>query len=121
MQCLISKRLLFILGLTAFGSICGIHAVSDRITTKRIEAFPQEPAGYELIDWRQRSSDYVRFALDPSKQGEYLPLMWWDDSQIEGRKTEREKGTGVISQFDPRPLFFISFSLRFGSRVERLI
>lgn len=60
---------------------------AEPISTARIESFPTKPAGYRLIDWRQRSMDYVRFALNPSLQGEYLPLMWWDDSQIEGRET----------------------------------
>ncbi|MFM7562184.1 MAG: hypothetical protein ACKO81_04020 [Planctomycetota bacterium] len=69
------------------GLLCSKAGLSEPITTKRIESFPKEPVGYQLIDWRQRSSDYVRFVLNPSEQGEYLPLMWWDDSQIEGRKT----------------------------------
>ena len=66
-------------------SVLGIAA--DPISTPRIESFPSKPVGYRLIDWRQRSMDYVRYALNPSQQGEYLPLMWWDDSQIEGRET----------------------------------
>jgi hypothetical protein len=59
----------------------------EPITTPRIESFPRDAVGYRLIDWRRRSTDYVRFALDPVKQGEYLPLMWWDDTRIEGRST----------------------------------
>jgi hypothetical protein len=64
-----------------------ISIAAEPITTSRIESFPREPVGYKLIDWRAKSTDYVRFALNPIQQGEYLPLMWWDDSQIEGRKT----------------------------------
>ena len=66
-------------------SVSGIAA--DPISIPRIESFPSKPVGYRLIDWRQRSMDYVRYAVNPSQQGEYLPLIWWDDSQIEGRET----------------------------------
>ncbi|MFN6300554.1 MAG: hypothetical protein ACK42H_00015, partial [Planctomycetota bacterium] len=47
----------------------------DSIKTPRIESFPSEPVGYKLIDWRKRSLDFVKFSLDPTIQGEYLPLM----------------------------------------------
>jgi hypothetical protein len=87
MQHQILKCLLSLLGLAAVGLFSFAIRFSEPITTKRIESFPKEPVGYQLIDWRQRSSDFVRFALNPSAQGEYLPLMWWDDSQLEGRKT----------------------------------
>ncbi len=59
----------------------------DSIKTPRIESFPSEPVGYKLIDWRKRSLDFVKFSLDPTTQGEYLPLMWWDDTKIQGRET----------------------------------
>ena len=57
------------------------------IKTPRIESFPSQPVGYELIDWRKRSGDFVKFSLDPIARGEYLPLMWWDDTKIQDRKT----------------------------------
>lgn len=87
MRLLMASQLLCVLGFVVAGSICNSAADFDPITTKRVESFPLEPRGYRLLDWRQRSSDFVRFALNPSEQGEYLPLMWWDDTQIEGRQT----------------------------------
>ncbi|MFN9716168.1 MAG: hypothetical protein ACK57G_20495, partial [Planctomycetota bacterium] len=41
----------------------------EPITTPRIESFPKQPVGYQLIDWRRRSTDFVRFALNPIQQG----------------------------------------------------
>jgi hypothetical protein len=72
--------------LVSLGILHGALA-SEPITTPRLESFPRDPRGYRLIDWRQRSTDYIRFALDPVQQGDYLPLMWWDDTRIAGRKT----------------------------------
>ena len=72
--------------LVSLGILRGVCA-GEPLTTPRIESFPRDPRGYRLIDWRQRSTDYIRFALDPMQQGDYLPLMWWDDTRIAGRKT----------------------------------
>jgi hypothetical protein len=52
------------------------------ITTPRVEAFPREGRGYRLVDWRRRTEDFLDAALDPVRQGDYLPLMWWDDTRI---------------------------------------
>lgn len=70
-----------------FGWMLGDAAAQEAITTNRIESFPKDPSGYKLIDWRSRSLNYVRYVLNPVEQGEYLPLMWWDDTRIEGRRT----------------------------------
>lgn len=69
------------------GILASFCHASDPISTPRIESFPDQPKGYRLIDWRDRSESFVRFALDPTRQGEFLPLMWWDDTQLEGRQT----------------------------------
>ena len=50
------------------------------ITTPRIETFPRDGKGYQCIDWHQRAGDFVAFTLDPVRKGDYLPLMWWDDT-----------------------------------------
>jgi hypothetical protein len=78
--------------ITAFLILLAVTPVSasgasDAITTPRIEAFPHEPQRYKLIDWRQRAEDFVSFTLDPTRRGDYLPLMWWDDTKIDGRET----------------------------------
>jgi hypothetical protein len=60
----------------------GIAADNSAITTPRVESFPREGKGYTLIDWQQRAEDFITFSLDPVRKGEYLPLMWWDDSKV---------------------------------------
>lgn len=76
-----------VFGILALLGPLDFFVADEPITTPRIESFPKQPVGYQLIDWRRRSTDFVRFALNPIQQGEYLPLMWWDDTQIEARKT----------------------------------
>jgi len=76
-----------LLGILIHIGLLRVSIAIEPITTPRIESFPMQPAGYHLIDWRARSTDYVRFVLNPIQQGEFLPLMWWDDTQIEGRNT----------------------------------
>jgi hypothetical protein len=66
----------------------GVLAAGETaISSPRIETFPREGAGYLLIDWRQRSEDFLRFTLDPVRKGDYLPLMWWDDSKVHWKET----------------------------------
>jgi hypothetical protein len=70
-----------------FGWMLDGAPAQEAITTNRIESFPKDPSGYKLIDWRKRSLNYVGYVLNPVEQGDYLPLMWWDDTGIEGRGT----------------------------------
>jgi hypothetical protein len=56
-------------------------AGQNAITTPRIESFPRDGKGYRLIDWHKRADDFLAFVLDPVRRGDYLPLMWWDDSK----------------------------------------
>lgn len=60
----------------------GWAAAADAVTVPRIESFPRDGRGYRLIDWRQRADDFVACVLDPVRQGEFLPLLWWDDSKV---------------------------------------
>jgi len=62
-------------------------AESTDITTPRVESFPREGKGYTLIDWHQRAEAFLAFTLDPVRKGEYLPLMWWDDSKVHWKET----------------------------------
>jgi arylsulfatase A-like enzyme len=56
--------------------------VPPGITTPRVESFPREGRGYQLVDWRRRTEEFLDAVLDPVRQGDYLPLMWWDDTRI---------------------------------------
>ncbi|MEY5024659.1 MAG: hypothetical protein RLZZ244_187 [Verrucomicrobiota bacterium] len=55
------------------------------LSTPRIESFPREGKEYRLLDWRQRSEDFLRFALDPTRPGDYLPAFWWDETRALGK------------------------------------
>ena len=55
-------------------------AASEGLSSPRIETFPREGQGYRLLDWRSRSTEFVRFSLNPERSGDYLPLMWWDET-----------------------------------------
>jgi hypothetical protein len=69
-------------------SLCVTHGIAadNAITTPRVESFPREGKGYTLIDWHQRAQDFITFTLDPVRKGEYLPLMWWNDSKTDSKQ-----------------------------------
>lgn len=71
------------LTLLSFASTCvALIAEQPVINNSRVEAFPRAGKGYQLINWRQRAEDFLSITLDPTRQGEYFPLFWWDDSMI---------------------------------------
>ena len=47
-----------------------------------VELMPNLPEPYELIDWREKARAYDRLVFDFKLQGEFLPLVWLDDSRI---------------------------------------
>ena len=47
-----------------------------------VELMPNLPEPFELIDWREKARAYDRFVFDFHAQGEFLPLVWLDDSRI---------------------------------------
>jgi len=48
----------------------------------QVELMPNIPAPFLVRDWRQVAIDYTNFVFDFTKTGTYLPLIWWDDEQI---------------------------------------
>ena len=82
------KHILTLPAIFLLAPIFATHAAGENsITTPRIESFPREGAGYALIDWRRRAEDFLGFTLDPVRKGDYLPLMWWDDSKVHWKQT----------------------------------
>jgi hypothetical protein len=76
-----------IVGLAAAWTVAGespraYGAEPVAITSPRIECFPREGRGYRLLDWQERTCDFLDVVLDPTRRGEYLPVMWWDDTRI---------------------------------------
>jgi hypothetical protein len=47
-----------------------------------VEMMPNLPAPFELIDWREKVRAFDRLAFDFRAAGEFLPLVWLDDSRI---------------------------------------
>jgi hypothetical protein len=47
-----------------------------------VELMPNVPQPCRLIDWREKARAYDRFVFDFHAQGEFLPLVWLDDSKI---------------------------------------
>jgi hypothetical protein len=47
-----------------------------------VELMPNLPEPYELIDWREKALAYDRLAFSFKAAGEFLPLIWLDDSRI---------------------------------------
>lgn len=47
-----------------------------------VELMPNLPEPYELIDWREKARAYDRLVFDRQARGEFLPLVWRDDSRI---------------------------------------
>jgi len=55
---------------------------AEQIRLARVEQFPPLSADWRLLDWRQRCGAFLDAVLDPTARGDYLPLLWWDDSRI---------------------------------------
>ena len=72
------------------------------LSSPRIESFPREGNGYRLLDWRTRSTDFVRFALNPEGRGEYLPVMWWDETPGAMRTFGLPSYIGMKNQWERR-------------------
>jgi len=47
-----------------------------------VELMPNLPEPFALPDWRDKARAYDRFVFDFHAQGEFLPLVWLDDSRL---------------------------------------
>ena len=47
-----------------------------------VELMPNLPEPFEMLDWRGKARAYDRFVFDFHARGEFLPLVWLDDSHI---------------------------------------
>jgi len=47
-----------------------------------VEWMPNLPEPFEVIDWREKARAYDRFVFDFHATGEFLPLVWLDESRI---------------------------------------
>jgi hypothetical protein len=65
--------------------LCNGPAAPIRLS--RVEQFPPLASDWQLLDWRKRTESFLDAALDPTSKGEYLPLLWWDDSKLRWPET----------------------------------
>ncbi len=47
-----------------------------------VEHMPNLPQPFQIKDWRALAQAYDRFVFDHDAKGEYLPLIWLDDSRV---------------------------------------
>jgi hypothetical protein len=47
-----------------------------------VELMPNLPEPYERVDWREKARAYDRFVFDFQARGEFLPLVWLDESRL---------------------------------------
>ncbi len=57
------------------------------VSIRAVEKFPPLASDWSLLPWKDRSDQFLDLVLRPAAQGEYLPLFWWDDTQIWEKKT----------------------------------
>ncbi|MGB9876808.1 MAG: hypothetical protein ACPLPS_03480 [bacterium] len=65
------KSVEFIRGKRAIKRITGIEA---------IDLMPDIPHPLKILDWHSLAVDYINFVFDFNKKGEFLPLIWIDDT-----------------------------------------
>jgi len=47
-----------------------------------VALMPRTPQPFKMLDWRARARDYDDFVFDFEANGQYLPLIWIDDSRV---------------------------------------
>lgn len=55
---------------------------SRQIGFSRIDQTPNIPEPFKILDWKKIAVGFDRLAFDPNARGEYLPLIWLDDSRV---------------------------------------
>ena len=58
------------------------EASGEQRTIDRIELMPRMPSPYFLKDWKALAQAYDRLIFDFNAKGEYLPVIWWDNSRV---------------------------------------
>jgi hypothetical protein len=63
------------------------HVQPEQKDIEAVELMPNLPEPYRLIDWRERARAYDRLVFDLRATGEFLPLVWLDESHINNDQT----------------------------------
>lgn len=65
-----------------FGKTKPISTNKGQRSLEAVDLMPNIPQLFHIIDWRQKALDYDRFVFDFKRTGQYLPLIWLDDSRV---------------------------------------
>ena len=63
-------------------SFSPIQVIAQQINIPRIELMPNQPAPYEMRDWKQVAAGYDSLVFDFNLTGQYLPLIWLNTNTI---------------------------------------
>src|SRR5688572_22109182 len=66
-----------------------VHAASGAPPTTqeaidRVELMPNRPTPFKLKDFKATARGLDKLLFDFEARGEYLPLIWWDDTKLNG-------------------------------------
>ena len=61
-----------------------------------VQWMPNLPEPFELIDWREKARAYDRFVFDLRARGEFLPLVWLDESHVNNDRTTFDMLGGIV-------------------------
>lgn len=61
-----------------------LHAQNEvrQIPIKLVQYMPNMPYPYKMKDWKTIAEKQDRLLYDFNAKGRFLPLIWWDDSQV---------------------------------------
>gem|GEM_PF-284226 len=91
MKCVAMKLVTAAVALTCAPAVQG--QATGQVAIGRVELMPNEPVPYKLRDWKATARGFDRLAFDFDAKGEYLPLIWWDDTQV----NIKTRGFGMTS------------------------
>src|SRR4051794_9641200 len=57
-------------------------APATQLAIDRVELMPNQPEPFKLKDFRAVARGYDKLAFNFEAAGDYLPLIWWDDTKI---------------------------------------
>ncbi len=56
--------------------------IAGQRSIQAVDLMPNLPKPYKMIDWRGKARAYDRFVFDFNARGEFLPLIWLDESRV---------------------------------------
>ncbi|MCX7018071.1 MAG: hypothetical protein NTY46_03535 [Candidatus Sumerlaeota bacterium] len=72
--------------LTCFPMPCHSAMQPGQIRLERVETMPNLPKPYLMRDWKQAARDFDKLVYsDPEMSGQYLPLLWLDRNEVNGK------------------------------------